>query len=65
MDEDRDLLLVAIFTMITIMLWVFFELVQTTKTSTVNPAVQKTVLPLSSRIDTGIVDKLETKQPFD
>ena len=65
MDEDRDILLIAVFTTLTILLWVFFELVQTTKTSTVARPLQKAVLPLSSKIDTAIFDQLETKQAFD
>ena len=65
MDEDRDILLIAVFTTLTILLWVFFELVQTTKTSTVARPLQKAVLPMSSKIDTSIFDQLETKQTFD
>lgn len=65
MENDRDLLLIAVFTTITIFLWVFFELLQTTKTSTVSQPLQKAVLPLSSIIDTNTLDQLETKQTFD
>lgn len=65
MDEDRDILLVAVFTMLTILLWVFFELVQTTKTSTVAQPLQKAVLPISPKIDTGIFEQLQKKQTFD
>ena len=65
MNEDRDLLLIAVFTTITIMLWVFFELMQTTKTSTVSRPLQNTVIPLSPKIDTSVLDILETKQSFD
>lgn len=65
MNEDRDLLLVAIFTTLTVFLWVFFELVQTTKTSTVNRTVQKAVVPLTSKIDTSVLDTLVKKLPFD
>lgn len=65
MDDDRDLLLVAVFTTLTIMLWVFFELVQTTKTSTVTQPLKKAVAPLSPKIDTTVLDKLEKKQTFE
>jgi len=65
MEEDRDLLLIAIFTTLTIVLWVFFELMQTTKTSTVARPLQNAVLPLSPKIDTDVLDILETKQSFD
>ncbi len=64
MDEDRDILLIAVFTTLTVFLWVFFELVKTTKTSTVAQPLQKVVLPLSSKIDTSVLDQLETKQTY-
>lgn len=65
MDEERDLLLVSIFTTLTIFLWIFFELVKTTKTSTISTAVAQVVSPLTSKIDTGILDTLEQRKTFD
>lgn len=65
MQEDRDILLIAVFTSLTIFLWVFFELVQTTKTSTVAQPLQKAVLPLTAAIDTQIIDQLDARLPFD
>ncbi|MFZ5535640.1 MAG: hypothetical protein ACOY3M_05835 [Patescibacteria group bacterium] len=65
MDEERDLLLVSIFTMLTIFLWVFFELVKTTKTSTIARPVQQVVSPLSSKIDVSILEELETRSTMD
>ena len=43
----------------------FFELVKTTKTSTVSSTVQLLSAPLSSKIDIDIISDLETKQTFD
>lgn len=63
--NDRDLLLVAIFTTFTILLWIFFELVKTTKTSTVARPVQQAVTPLTSKIDIDIFDTLEQRNPFE
>ncbi len=65
MDEERDLLLVSIFTMLTIFLWVFFELVKTTKTSTIARPVQQVVSPLSSKIDVSILEELEARSTMD
>lgn len=64
-ENDKDLLLIAVFTTMTVVLWVFFELAQTTKTSTISRPLQKAVLPLSSAIDTSILDELSTKQTFE
>lgn len=65
MDEERDLLLVSIFTTLTIFLWVFFELVKTTKTSTVTQPTAQVASPLSSKIDVGVLETLEKRQTMD
>lgn len=65
MDEERDLLLVSIFTTLTIFLWVFFELVKTTKTSTISSPVQQVVSPLSGKIDTAVLDELESRRTME
>lgn len=65
MDDDRDLLLVAVFTTLTILLWIFFELVKTTKTTTVARPLQQAVTPLTSKIDTDILDVLEKRSMFE
>lgn len=63
--NDRDLLLVAVFTTFTILLWIFFELVKTTKTSTVSRPAQQVVTPLTSKIDTDVFDMLQQRNPFE
>lgn len=63
--NDRDLLLVAVFTTFTIMLWIFFELVKTTKESTVTRPTQQIVTPLTSKIDTDIFDILAKRNSFE
>ncbi len=65
MNDDRDLLLVAIFTTLTVLLWVFFELVKTTKTSTVARPLQQVVSPLTSKIDISILEELESRSTLD
>jgi hypothetical protein len=65
MDDDRDLLLVAVFTTLTVLLWVFFELVKTNHTTTVTRPVQQAVTPLTSKIDTDILDVLEKRSTFE
>lgn len=64
MDNDRDLLLVSVFTFLTVTLWIFFELVKTTKTSTVTTAVQQVVVPFSSNIDTGVFTIIKNRQSY-
>lgn len=55
MDNDRDLLLVSIFTFITVSLWITFALLKTTKTTTVGITTQQIVTPLSPEIDTDTI----------
>jgi hypothetical protein len=51
MDNDRDILLVAIFTCITVTAWIFFELVKTTQTSTITATTKQLVKPMQTTID--------------
>ncbi len=64
MDNDRDLLLISVFTFLTVSLWIFFELVKTTKTTTVETNVQQIITPFSSRIDTDILKSLESRKNY-
>jgi hypothetical protein len=51
MQNDRDLLLISIFTFFTVSLWITFELLKTTQTTTVSRATQQIVVPLNPKID--------------
>jgi hypothetical protein len=64
MDNDRDLVLVSVFTFLTVSLWVFFELVKTTKTTTVTTDVQKIITPFSPTIDTDTLTNLVNRKSF-
>lgn len=62
MKTDRDLFLLSLFTLVTVILWITFELLKTTKTTTVAPSVAQIVVPLTPTLDTGTLDILETKR---
>lgn len=64
MEDDRDLLLISLFTFLTVGLWIFFELVKTTKTTTLTPTVQQAITPLTPTLDTDILTVLENKQTY-
>jgi len=64
-NSDRDLMLIAVFTTMTVALWVFFELIQTTRTSTVSRPLQKAVRPMTSVINTEVLETLRTKQTYE
>lgn len=62
--NDRDLLLISVFTFFTVTLWVFFEVVKTIKTTTLTPQVTQTVVPLSPKIDSGVLQIIATKKQY-
>lgn len=64
MDNDRDLFLISLFTFITVSLWIFFELIKTTKTTTVPQTVTKIITPLTPSIDTDILEQLRTRTTY-
>lgn len=64
MDNDRDLLLVSVFTFLTVSLWIFFELVKTTKTPTVETSTQQIITPFSPVINTDILKALESRKNY-
>ncbi|MCL4360264.1 hypothetical protein M1555_03370 [Patescibacteria group bacterium] len=64
MKADRDLLLVSVFTFFTVSLWIFFELVKTTKTSTVVPTVQNVIAPLPKSLDTAVLTSLAARKHY-
>lgn len=64
MDNDRDLLLISIFTFLTVVSWIFFELVKTTRTTTITPTVEKIITPLNSRLDNDILTILENRKRY-
>lgn len=64
MDNDRDLLLISIFTFLTVLLWIFFELVKTTRTTTIPPTVEKIITPLNSKLDIDVLTILENRKRY-
>jgi hypothetical protein len=64
MDNDRDLLLVSIFTFVTVSLWVTFELLKTAKTTTIATTTQQIVVPLSPIIDTDTITVITNNKTY-
>lgn len=63
-DTDRDVFLLSLFTFLTVLLWIFFELVKTAKTTTVSAVVRQIVTPFSPKIDTDILDTIEGRTSY-
>lgn len=64
MENDRDLLLVSVFTFFTVLLWISFELIKTAKTTTVTAPIQQIVTPLSATIDTQILSQFKERKTY-
>lgn len=63
-NNDRDLFLISVFTFITVFLWISFELIKTTKTSTISTSVQQLSAPISSTIDTDTLNVLNSRKQY-
>jgi len=64
MENDRDILLVAIFTLITVSAWIFFELVKTSQTSTIATPSQELVKPIQTTIDINTLNMLSERMVY-
>jgi hypothetical protein len=64
MDNDRDLLLISVFTFFTVCLWITFELLKTFKTTTISSTTQQIVTPLDPKIDTNTVTAITNRKIF-
>lgn len=62
--NDRDILLVSVFTFLTILSWILFELIKTVKTTTVTASVQQVITPMSPNIDTSIFTVLKERRTY-
>jgi hypothetical protein len=64
MDNDRDLLLISIFTFFTVCLWVTFELLKTYKTTTVSQSTKQIVIPLTAKIDVDTLTNILNRKVY-
>lgn len=64
MDNDRDLLLISVFTFFTVSLWIFFELVKTAKTTTISQTTQQIIVPFTPGIDTDTLEVVRQKKVY-
>jgi hypothetical protein len=62
--NDRDLLLISVFTFFTVTLWVFFEVLKTVKTTTVTPQITQSIVPLSPKLDSQVIQIIENKKQY-
>jgi len=63
-SNDRDLLLISVFTFFTVSLWIVFELLKTVKTTTVATTTQQIVVPLDPKIDIDTLTVISNKKVY-
>ena len=59
MKNDREILIISLFTFLTVVSWITFEFLKTTKTSTVSSNIQELVVPLNPVLDMDTLKRLE------
>ncbi len=64
MEDDRDLLLISVFTFLTVCLWITFELLKTVKTTTVSRTTQQIIVPLTPKIDIDTLTTIANKRVY-
>ncbi|OGG14940.1 hypothetical protein A2875_03185 [Candidatus Gottesmanbacteria bacterium RIFCSPHIGHO2_01_FULL_46_14] len=64
MNSDRDIVLISVFTFLTVSLWVFFEFVKTVKTTTVSSTVAQVITPFSPTIDADILTEIVKRKIY-
>lgn len=64
MDSDRSLFIISVFTFLTVSAWIFFELVQTTKTPTTPQTVGKILAPLTPTLDNEVFELLSKRVTY-
>lgn len=61
MKNDRDIFIISLFTFLTVVSWITFEFLKTTKTTTVASNIQELVVPLDPVLDMDTLKILEQK----
>ena len=64
MTNDRDMVLVSLLTLCTVLTWIFFELIQTVKTTTIADTVQEIIAPFDPALRTDVLGKLENRVEY-
>lgn len=60
--KNRDLIILSIFFLGTVLLWMIFELMHTASKSTVVPVVAEQIKPITPKFDTNLLRKLKERQ---
>jgi hypothetical protein len=62
--NNRDFLIISIFTFITTLVWIFFDAYHTYKTSTIPEDLRIQMEPLNTDLPIGIIQQLKDRPEF-
>lgn len=60
--RNKDFIILAFFTLVTVLLWMFFELLHTANKSTITPVVAEQIKPIVPHFDTKLLLQLKERQ---
>lgn len=60
--KQKDFLLIAIFTFITVLAWIILTIYHARVTSTISPALKEKIEPIEPRFDTSTIEMLKTQR---
>lgn len=61
MNQNRDLLLISIFTLITVFAWIVFEVYHSAVTTTITQIHQKLINPLDPKINEATLNAIRQR----
>jgi len=61
MNNDKDILLITLFTFLTVTIWIFFELVKTTKTPTATGTSTEILSSINTNFDIETLNQLKNR----
>ncbi len=61
MMQNKDLLTISIFTLITVISWIVFDVYHAAATSTITEVQQQLMTPLNPKLDTATIESIRSR----
>lgn len=65
MRSDKDVFIITVFTFITVITWIFVDLVKATNTPADTDVPQSLLAPLPEKIDITVLDEIEGRTIYE
>lgn len=59
MMHSKDMLIISIFTLITVMAWIAFDVYHAAVTSTITQVQERLITPLDPKLDTSVLNRVQ------